>query len=254
MNVYYPMSNLSVENAIVSASTLLSNTSEKIHLFALVSKMPSYKREILTSNNFKIIDVAPLLEKLSLKSLSHNYFVFLLPYLLDLKLQKNLVVNPKTIFYENVLKLFEKPSMFISASPALNFLQSGSALHKCFSDECEIFSSHLLALSSMTREEAHHALFELLIDTNYDSLTSTAWLNAMYFNRWTSLDFCWNVKTPDALFTSSFLSATPEQLQQIEKARQNPACISYYKLDPNMDKLSEEAYKKYQKVLKSLNF
>lgn len=253
MTVYYPMTNLSVENAVVSAKTLLRNTGSTICLKAVYLTMPSYKLEILKSNGFELINLTWLLKDLNLSDIKTvKYMPLFLPYLTDFS-DEVLVVSPHTIFYEDVNKIFEASFDFIAAAPAINFLQSSSSLHSYFADSYQLFSSHLLAVKSMNKAESDYFLFKSDIDTDYDSLTVLAWLNAMYFNRWTELDFSWNVKTVDAIFTNSLMTASDSQLKSIELAKQNPSCISYYRLNPETDQLSFETSQKYKEVLKSVN-
>lgn len=253
MTIYYPVTNLTVENTIVSSKSILQNTSISIKFIAVYLTMPSYKKAVLQAHNFELFDLTWLLKDLQLDSIkTPKYLSLLLPYLTDFS-DQTLVVDPRTLFYEDVSKLFEKDFDYIAAAPAINFLQSSENAHPYFSNNYQLFSTHLLAVKTMSKLDADYFLFKSSIDTNYDNTTVLAWLNAMYFNRWLELDFSWNVKTIDAIFTDCFMEASDEQLDFIAKAKLNPACVSYYKLNPDNDKLSFEAAQKYQRLLKDLN-
>lgn len=253
MTIYYPVTNLTVENALVSAKSILQNTRTSIKFIAAYLTMPSYKRELLLANDFELLDLTWLLKDLQLDSIkTPKYLSLLLPYLTDFS-DQTLVVDPRTLFYEDVNEIFAKDFDYIAAASAVNFLQTSESVHPYFSNNYQLFSTHLLAVKTMSLSDANYFLFKSDIDTDYDNTTVLAWLNAMYFNRWTELDFCWNVKTIDAVFTDSFMYASDEQLDKIAKAKTNPACVSYYRLNPDNDKLSFEAFQKYQKILRSLN-
>ena len=238
MTVFYPATNLLIKDLIVSAKSIKHNTSSDVNFVCLSTKLASHQTEYLKQNNIQYFEVDSLLYDLGLSYLkSKDYWVFLLPFILNEEYNDVFVVNPRTIIFDDITKILDYKTQFIAAGADINFSNDSELINSSFSDKYKIFSSNVMSIEKFTKSEANYALRVMDVDCGIDSLTALSLLNSLFFNRWTDIGMEWALLTADRLNSSVLHCAFKEDIEELTKAQKNPAAVTYKTLKDTNDPL-----------------